>query len=109
MFPADVLAAQSFHIRHHYVGFIPLDFIWIVLIFVLFLTSYVCPIQSPCWVFAIAECPIEVIFFLFQQLLVGTDCLCPMFKGVNNTICGRQVMVTVPIQIQIVVRGLPVY
>ena len=102
--PADVLAAltQSFHIGHHYIGFILLDLFWIVLLTsVLFLASDVSPIQGPYWVFANAECFIEVILFLLQQLFVGTDCLGPVFKGVNNTILGRQGMVTVPLQIQI--------
>ena len=106
MLPADVLAAftQPFHTGHHYIGFILLDIIWIVLLIsVLVLASDVCPIQCPCWVFAIAECFIEVIFFLLQHLFVGTDCLGPVFKGVNNTILGRQVMVTVPLQIQMCV------
>ena len=57
----------------------------------------ICPIQGPCRVLAIAKCFIEVVFFIFQQLFVGTDCPSPVFKGVDNTLLGRQVMVNVPL------------
>ena len=69
----------------------------------MFLASDVCLIQSPCWVLTIAKCFIELVFFILQQLFVGTDCPGPVFKDADNTIFGKQVVVTVPLQIQICV------
>ena len=116
MLPADVFAAliQSFHIGHHNVEFVLLIVIRVyggvmVLGSDVLLTSNACPVQNPYWVLAIIQYFIQVIFFLLQQLLIGTDCPSPVFEGVNNTIFGRQMVVTVPLQIQICVCGLSVY
>ena len=116
MLPVDVLEAPtlSFHVGPNYVGFILIVTIRvlvdvIVLGSIVLLTSNACPVQSPCWVLKIAKCFVEVIFFPLKELLVGTDCPSPVFKGVDNTILGRQEMVTVPMQVQICVCGLSVY
>ena len=82
MFSADVLASftQSFHIGHHYVRFI-LDIWLLIVVFISSVIVYIdniCPIQSPCWVLAAPEGPVEVILFLLQQLFVGTDCPGPV-------------------------------
>ena len=104
--PADVFAAltQSFHVGHHNVGFVLLIVIRVYVGVIILasdvpLTSNACPVQSSYWILAIIQCFIQVIFFLLQQLLIGTDCPSPMFKGVHNTIFGRQMMVTVQLQI----------
>ena len=56
MLAADVFAAlaQSFHIGHHDVGFVLLTFIRVCVDVIfpspyVFLASYACPVQSPCW------------------------------------------------------------
>ena len=109
MLPADVLAAltQSFHIGSHNVWFVLLtvirDCAGVIVLGSDVLTSNVCPVQRSYWVLAIIQCFIQVIFFLLQQLLIGTDCPSPVFEGVNNTIFGRQMVVTVPLQTQICV------
>ena len=110
MFPADVFATltHSFHVRPNYIGCI-LIVASIVLVDVIVISSVVfllfnvCPVQSPCWVIATSECFVEVIFFLFEQLVVGTDCLSSVFKSVDKTELSRQMVVTVPLQIQICV------
>ena len=111
MLPADVFAGltQSLCVGHHNVGYVLLvairAHVGVVLCSPVLLGSNVCPIQSPCWVLAIIQCFIQVIFFLLQQLLIGTDCPSPMFKGINNTIFGRQMVVTVPCKYKSVCVG----
>ena len=85
MLAADNFAAltQSFHTGHHNVGFF-LIFIRVCVDVILsspgvLLDSDDCPFQSPCWVLAIIQCFIWVVFFLLQQLLIGTDCPSPVF------------------------------
>ena len=51
-------------------------------------------------VLASSEGSVQVVFFLFQQLVVGTYRLGPVFQGVNCTKLGRQVMVSVSTQVQ---------
>ena len=116
MLPADIFAAltQSFHVGHHSVGFVLLIVIRvyvgvIVLGSTVLLTSNACPVQSPYWVLAIIQCFIQEIFFLLQQLLIGTDCPSLVFEGVNNTIYGKQMVATVPLQIQICACGISIY
>ena len=115
MLLADAFAAltQSIHVGHHYVGFVLLIVIRVYVGVIVFAsdvlpTSNACPVQSPCWLLAIIQCFIQVIFFLLQELLTGTHCPSPVFEGVNNTIFGRQMMVTVPLQIQTCVCGFSV-
>ena len=116
MFPADVFAAltHSFHVGHNYIGFI-LVVASIVLVDVIvvssvvFLLFSVCPVQSPCWVLATSECFVEVFFYLLEQLVVGTDCRSSLFKGVDNTELSRQMVVTVPLLVQICGCGLSIH
>ena len=113
MFSADVFAAltHTFHIGYNYVRLVaviacivPVGVVIIGSIIVLLFC--VCPVQSPCWILSSSECLVEVTFFLLKQLVVGTDCLGSVFKGVHNTELSRQVVVTVPLQVQICVCGL---
>ena len=107
MFPVDVFAVltHTFHVGHNSVRFV-VNIASIVLVdvivvgFLVFPLFYVCPVQSPCWVLATSECFVEVIFILLEQLVAGTDCLSSVFKGVDNTKLSRQVVVTVPLQVQ---------
>ena len=54
-------------------------------------------VQSPLGIFALGESFPEVFFFLFEQLRIAVHSLGPMGEGVNNTKCGREVMVTIPL------------
>ena len=105
---------HSFHVGHSYIGFI-LIVASIVLVDVIvissliFLLFYVCPVQSPCRLLPTSECFVEVTFFLLEQLVVGTDCLSSVFKGLDNTELSGQMVVTVPLQVQISVCGLSIH
>ena len=72
MLAADVFAAltQSFHKGHHNVEFVLIFIrVYVDVIFSspgVLLASDVCPVQSPCWVLAIIQCFIQVVFFLLQ-------------------------------------------
>ena len=116
MFPADVFAAftHTFHVGHNFVRFIvniaSIGLVDVVAVgFVVFPLFYVCPVQSPCWILTTSECFVEMIFFLLKQLVVGKDCLCSVFKSVDSTKLGRQVVVTVPLQVQICMCGLSIH
>ena len=50
-----------------------------------------------------------MIFFLLQQLGVLADGLRSMMQGTNHTILRWYCMVTVPLQIQVSMSGLPIY
>ena len=116
MFPADVLAAvsQTFHVGYNYIRFILIVTIKVLVDVILvssvvFLVSNVCPVQSPCWVLATSECFVEVSSSSFSSWWLEQTVLCHVFKGVDNTKLGRQVVVTVPLQVQICICGLFVY
>ena len=54
-------------------------------------------VQSPLGILAFGESLPEVFFFLFEQLRIAAHSLGPMGEGVNNTKCGREVMVAIPL------------
>ena len=90
---------QSLHVGHYYVwshvvdiGMSPSG---------LLLSSAVdpCPIQCPSRIPAIAEGLVEMFFFFLKQMVIRTDCLSPVSQGVNGTEFGRQMVVTVPLQV----------
>ena len=67
------------------------------------------PIQSPNRILAFYQCLSEVVFFLFQQMGTGEDSLGSVCQGVNDTEFSSQVVVTVPLQVQICMCGLSIH
>ena len=97
---------------HHNVGFVLIIANRVLVGFIVvrsdvLLTSKACPVQSLCWALTIIQCFVKVVIFFFKQLLIGTDCPSPVFEDGDNTVFGRQMVVTVPLQLQICVCGVP--
>ena len=54
-------------------------------------------VQSPLWIFTLAESFPEVFLFLFEQLRIAAHSLGPVGEGVNDTKRGREVMMAIPL------------
>ena len=109
MLPANILYTftESLYIRKHHVWLLvpccsPGVNIWLCSLLMLCLTVLAFdlnPVQGPKWIFVSCQDFLEVIFFLFQELVVGTHSFCPVMQGIYDTVFCCNGVVTIPLQI----------
>ena len=67
------------------------------------------PVQSPSRVVAVAQCSVQMFFFLLQALIVGAYGFSPVEEGSNNPIFECYWVMTVPLKILVCEGWLPIY
>ena len=66
-------------------------------------------VQSPSRVVAVAQCSVQMYFFLLQALIVRAYGFSPVDEGSNNPIFECYWVMTVPLKILVCVGWLPIY
>ena len=66
-------------------------------------------VQGQCGVLPPLQGLMQVFFFFMQQLCIGADCICPVLQCPNYTVLRWQGVMTLPLQIEVCVSGLPIH
>ena len=64
-------------------------------------------VHGPSRILAFIKWLPEVVHLFVKKFQLTVYCSTPVGEGINNTLCGQQVVVAVPLQILICVDGLP--